>query len=66
MGKEHAAPQLDPSIGLCSVCRFVKRQDTKRGATFYRCGRADEDATFMKYPPTPVGQCRGFEDARQT
>ena len=54
-------PAIDPSIGLCSVCRFVKTQDTKRGAVFYRCGRADEDERFLKYPPIPVGECAGFE-----
>jgi len=64
VGKGDKTPQLDPSVGLCSVCRFVKRQDTKRGAIFYRCGRADDDLAFPKYPPTPVARCRGFEDAR--
>ena len=61
MGNEDASTTLDPSVGLCSVCRFVKKQDTKRGAVFYRCGRADQDPSFMKYPPIPIGQCRGFE-----
>ena len=57
MSKEGAGSTLDPAIGLCSVCRFVKRQDTRRGAVFYRCGRADEDASFFRYPPIPVGEC---------
>ena len=61
MGNEHANPTLDPSIGLCSVCDHVIRQETKRGAVFYRCGRADEDPSFRRYPPIPVGQCPGFE-----
>ncbi|MCR9094690.1 MAG: hypothetical protein NXI30_10785 [bacterium] len=65
MGNEDADPRPDPNVGLCSACRFVKRQDTKRGAIFYRCGRADDDPSFRRYPPTPVVRCRGFEDARE-
>lgn len=61
MGNGPAGRTFDPSVGLCSVCRFVIRQDTRRGAVFYRCGRADDDATFRKYPPIPVAECRGFE-----
>jgi len=61
MSNQHADRRLDPTVGLCSICRFVKKQDTKRGAFFYRCGRADDDASFMKYPPIPVGECVGFE-----
>ena len=55
--------EVDPAVGLCSLCRHVKRQDTKRGAIFYRCGRADDDPGFPKYPPIPVARCRGFEEA---
>lgn len=61
MTEDDASSTLDPSIGLCSACRFVVRQDTKRGAVFYRCGRADDDPAYRKYPPIPVGDCPGFE-----
>ena len=60
MSKENTERPSSP-IGLCETCRFVKTQGTKRGAIFYRCGRADEDDRFMRYPPLPVSACPGFE-----
>jgi hypothetical protein len=33
-----------------------------RGATFWRCLRADGDADFTRYPPLPVHRCGGFEE----
>ena len=61
MGDERTNPRMDPALGLCSICRFVKRQDTRRGAVFYRCGRSEEDESYRQYPPMPVIECRGFE-----
>jgi len=60
MSSENANPPSSP-IGLCETCRFLRTQGTKRGAIFYRCGRADEDERFMRYPPLPVRACQGFE-----
>ena len=51
----------DPRVGLCARCRFVRAQTTVRGAIFYRCARADEDASFLRYPQIPVLTCTGFE-----
>jgi hypothetical protein len=34
----------------------------RRGSTFFRCGRADTDPTFPRYPPLPVRECRGYDD----
>lgn len=48
-------------VGLCSDCRFMLEQGTKRGAVFFRCALADEDAGFSRYPPIPVLGCNGFE-----
>ena len=52
---------LDASIGLCARCCRVRVQSTKRGGIFYRCARADENDAYLRYPPLPVRQCRGFE-----
>jgi hypothetical protein len=49
------------AIGLCGRCVHIRAQDTKRGAVFYRCARADEDDRFMRYPPIPIVRCLGFE-----
>jgi hypothetical protein len=51
----------DPSVGLCERCVWSRVQGTKRGSVFYRCGRADENDAFLRYPPLPVDRCSGFE-----
>ena len=48
-------------IGLCARCRFLRTQTTRRGALFFRCARADEDGSFVRYPPLPVLECVGHE-----
>lgn len=48
-------------LGQCANCRFMREQPTLRGATFFRCARADEDPTFIRYPAIPVRDCPGFE-----
>jgi len=35
----------------------------RRGSTFYRCGRADWDERFPRYPALPVLECNGYEQA---
>ena len=46
--------------GLCDDCVWVRVQETKRGARFYRCARADTDESYLRYPPLPVLRCAGF------
>jgi hypothetical protein len=36
----------------------------RRGSTFYRCGRADTDPRFPRYPALPVRACIGYEEGR--
>lgn len=50
---------IDP--GLCGTCRHAKRTLTKRGSVFYRCGLAQTNPAFQKYPALPVRRCRGYE-----
>lgn len=49
-----------PQVGLCSVCRSGRPQASARGATFWRCLRADREPAYLKYPPLPVRLCPGF------
>lgn len=51
----------DPRIGSCARCEWIRVQQTNRGSVFYRCARADEDETYLRYPLLPVRGCRGFE-----
>jgi hypothetical protein len=51
--------------GLCATCQHVKATTTKRGSVFYLCLRSQTDASFRKYPPLPVVQCRGYEPHRE-
>lgn len=49
------------AIGLCEHCRHVQIVQNARGSKFYLCRRANEDASFAKYPRLPVLTCRGYE-----
>lgn len=51
----------DRRVGLCSVCDHAQRVVSARGATFWLCGLAKDDARFRKYPALPVHACAGFE-----
>jgi hypothetical protein len=49
------------AAGLCASCVHAHVQESARGSTFWRCGRADDDARYRKYPPLPVRACAGHE-----
>jgi hypothetical protein len=49
------------TAGLCASCLHARVQESARGSTFWRCGRADDDARYRKYPPLPVRVCGGHE-----
>ena len=55
--------QVDPGVGLCSVCRHHRVTGNRRGSRFWLCERAKTDARFSRYPPLPVLRCAGFEQA---
>ena len=46
--------------GLCASCRYLQVLRSKR-STFVRCGLADRDPNFARYPPLPVRLCPGYE-----
>lgn len=64
-GAERGTPsnRADPKsrLGLCADCRWRRDQPNRRGQTFHRCARADEDDRFSRYPPLPVLRCPGHE-----
>lgn len=45
--------------GLCADCKHLWLAVSARSA-FVRCGLAEEDARFLRYPPLPVRECAGF------
>ena len=49
------------AIGLCASCRWTHRVTNRRGSTFFRCGRADSDARFSRYPALPMVACAGYQ-----
>jgi len=51
----------NPAVGLCATCRWMRTVTNRRGSVFYRCGRADDDPRFVRYPPLPVLTCPGYE-----
>lgn len=47
-------------VGICFACVHARRVVSDRGSRFYRCGLADVDAGFCRYPRLPVRSCRGY------
>ena len=54
----------EPEPGLCGGCRWARAVVSARGSRFLRCGRADDDPAFARYPALPVRACAGFEAER--
>jgi hypothetical protein len=46
--------------GLCASCRHLQVLRSKR-STFVRCGLAEHDPRFERYPPLPIRLCPGHE-----
>jgi hypothetical protein len=51
--------RLSASPGLCATCEHLRLAASRR-SVFLRCGLADEDPRFLKYPPLPVVVCPGW------
>jgi len=45
--------------GLCAGCVHLRLLASPR-SVFVRCGLADSDPAFARYPALPVLQCAGF------
>lgn len=52
-------PPLATPPGLCEHCVHARLVASARSA-FLRCGLADSDPRFPRYPPLPVLRCAGF------
>jgi hypothetical protein len=50
--------RLGRDPGLCRTCEHLRLLASPR-SVFVRCGRADTDPAFPRYPPLPVLLCRG-------
>ncbi|NIP83553.1 MAG: hypothetical protein GWM90_31740 [Gemmatimonadetes bacterium] len=50
--------------GLCGRCAHARTVESRRGSTFYLCGRSRTDPGFPRYPVLPVLRCVGFEADR--
>jgi hypothetical protein len=55
---------MTDDVGLCLTCRWMRAVTNRRGSTFYRCGRADTDPRFARYPALPMLKCIGYEEGR--
>ena len=53
--------EMEPGVGLCSVCVHARRTGNRRGSVFYLCRRAAWDPRLRRYPPLPMRRCPGFE-----
>lgn len=51
------------AVGLCWSCGCSRRVRNRRRSVFFRCGRAESDARFPRYPRLPVRSCPGYEAA---
>lgn len=49
-------------VGLCLRCIHAHRVPS-RTSVFWRCGLAESDARYVRYPRLPVIKCAGFEAA---
>lgn len=52
--------RLGAPAGLCATCRHAAVLSS-RSSTFLRCGMAEVDPAFPRYPRLPVLACRGYE-----
>ena len=61
------ASMTDPSelarVGLCASCVLVRRVESDRQSTFYRCEYSKVDPSYPKYPRLPVRACAAYSPA---
>lgn len=59
-GAVSPAGARDRRVGLCAGCAHASRVVSARGSVFWRCGLAERDPAFEKYPRLPVLVCGGY------
>ena len=50
---------------LCDVCIFRRVIVSNKGSRFLLCEKSKSDPRFPKYPPQPLVQCEGFQEAKE-
>lgn len=55
--------RLTADPGLCGTCRHLRLLASAR-SVFVRCGKAETDPAFPRYPPLPVVRCAGYEPGK--
>lgn len=56
---------LPVPAGLCETCEHLRILASRR-SVFVRCGLAETDPRFPRYPALPVAKCRGYQKAAAT
>lgn len=59
-GDRRLLGRLTTPPGLCATCVHLRVAASVR-SVFVRCGLADSDPRFLKYPPLPVVACPGYQ-----
>jgi len=57
--KQRLLQSLTVHPGLCATCEHLRLLASPR-SVFVRCGLADVDPAFVRYPPLPVRACPGY------
>jgi hypothetical protein len=57
--ERHLLAALPVHPGLCATCEHLRLLASKR-SVFARCGLAEVDPAFVRYPPLPVRLCSGY------
>jgi len=53
--------RLTTQPGLCRTCEHLRLASAR--SVFVRCGLADTDPGYLRYPPLPVTSCPGYRPA---
>lgn len=56
--RERLLARLTADPGLCRTCEHLRFAASR--SVFVRCGLADTDPAFPRYPPLPVVRCAGY------
>ena len=60
--KRRLLERLPTHPGLCAACEHLRLLASPR-SVFVRCGLAESDPNFVRYPPLPVRACPGYRPA---
>ena len=61
--REDLLKRLPAPPGLCATCEHLRLVASSR-SVFVRCGLAETDPRFPRYPPIPVAACGGYRQVK--